>query len=493
METRRPTSTARAVVAGVVLALIAALLAPGFGTAAGASTHTGRDPGSDAWSQVPVNQVAEVCGLDPAMLAAASRGFSGDSFSVVRYGRLCWTGGSRSPDSRYSVYSVTKSFGATLVGMVAARSSLSDTDLVSKWLTSSEMGSINPQARVAHILGATSTSSNLAVDRKGRWAYDTTGSRELNRLVTILNRVIEREPQNFPGVRNVYEFAQREMFDVLGMDNSRWSSGSGFGTGLQSSPNDMARLGLLWLRKGAWDGRQLIEEDYLYRMLHPSFADTNPGYGYMTWLNSATLVSSITGTSPDNQCSPYTTWQQFPHAPFFETTHAYGGSPFALPQQHDIGTAFAAGLGGQYIVVHRGLDLVLTGRNVTGNGQQVLWETVRPALVELDPVYRGNVSAFCNDYRRGSYAPSLISGWGQTPSPDPDPDPTPDPDPDPAPTECVRASTRAHVSADRAVAIWGTAYARGTGESLGSHSYLNYVSIRQVEAGTNAWTRVDSC
>jgi CubicO group peptidase (beta-lactamase class C family) len=417
---------ARIAALGVVVALLAAGLAPGAASATGQTPSNSGvgppeswtvppGPGADPWEPVPRDQVAEVCGLDPDLLEAASAEFA-NAFSVVRYGRLCWTGGGGLPaNSTYGVFSVTKSFGATLVGMVAARSSLSDTDLASDWLTPAQMSggfltpAINPNATVAHMLGTTSTKANLAVDEKGPWTYDLIGSRELNRLIAIINAVIAAEPENFPGVADAQQFAQRELFDVIGMNNSSWG-GTGFGTGLNSSVHDMARLGLLWLRKGNWNGQQLIEEDYVYRMLHPSFADTNPGYGYATWLNSVTMVSTGAGTPNDLQCAPFTTWPEHPHEPFFETTHDYGGSPYDV-QPYDIGVAFAAGLGGQYIVVHRGLDLVLTGRSVSGNGHQRLWNAVRPALVELDPVFQGDEDGFCGQYRASAYAPSLISGW----------------------------------------------------------------------------------
>jgi hypothetical protein len=62
---------------------------------------------------------------------------------------------------------------------------------------------------------------------------------------------------------------------------------------------------------------------------------------------------------------------------------------------------------------------------------------------------------------------------------------------EPPPGECVRASTRAHVSADRAVSIFSRVYARGSGDSLGSLSYFNYVSLRQ--SAPNYWSLVSSC
>ncbi|ABS05574.1 cutinase [Kineococcus radiotolerans] len=68
--------------------------------------------------------------------------------------------------------------------------------------------------------------------------------------------------------------------------------------------------------------------------------------------------------------------------------------------------------------------------------------------------------------------------------------PTPTPTPTPVPTTCVRDSTRDHVAADRAVSLYGRAYARGSRDSLGATSSYNVVSLQQVEGG---WRLVTAC
>jgi hypothetical protein len=76
---------------------------------------------------------------------------------------------------------------------------------------------------------------------------------------------------------------------------------------------------------------------------------------------------------------------------------------------HDTGVFSAQGLGGQFIVGHRGLDLVMVAQNFSGNGGPVgLWEMVRPSLVALDPMFQGNEAAFCEAYGNGNYAPDLL-------------------------------------------------------------------------------------
>jgi len=64
------------------------------------------------------------------------------------------------------------------------------------------------------------------------------------------------------------------------------------------------------------------------------------------------------------------------------------------------------------------------------------------------------------------------------------------PTPTPTPATCVRDSTRAHVAADRAVSLYGYAYARGCRDALGVTSSCTLVSLRQVDGG---WARVAAC
>ena len=69
----------------------------------------------------------------------------------------------------------------------------------------------------------------------------------------------------------------------------------------------------------------------------------------------------------------------------------------------------AIGAGGQYIVGHRGLDIVVVGKNWDGNA---LWEAVLPSVVAADPEFMGDQEAFCEAYSKGEYAPDLIKWEG---------------------------------------------------------------------------------
>jgi CubicO group peptidase (beta-lactamase class C family) len=108
--------------------------------------------------------------------------------------------------------------------------------------------------------------------------------------------------------------------DVDGLKVQSVSGGGHSGGGLFISTRDHARFGLLFLRKGRWNGRQLISEAWIERARRSS--EANASYGYMWWLNRG--QRKVEGLS--------------------ETIF------------------FAAGFGGNYIVVDEEHDLVVVIR-----------------------------------------------------------------------------------------------------------------------------------
>lgn len=422
----------RAAVATVVMVG----LLSGTAVPATASPPAKVGPGADPWDPVPREEVAERCRLDPDLMDEADAILFATPYTVVRYGQLCWSGGyPTGTTTTHQVWSITKTLGGLLVGMVAARSSLDDTDPITDWVDEGDLGAINPEATIAHVLAMTATEEDLSHGAKGPWSYDTFGDREIDVLVGVMNRVIEEEPDAFPGVSNIAEFAQVEVFDRMGMAGSSWPGQSIAGT-MFSTSEDLARLGLLLLRRGIWEGQTLLDERFVYRMTHPAFEDTNTGYGYLTYVNAAENWTYSTGTA-DLTCSPYATWPRHPHAPFFEAPDANGGTPFD-EFGHDIGMAFAAGAGGQRISVHRGLDLVITARDGVVStdpddpgffeGHKSIWTAIRPALVALDPEFGGDEDAFCEAYQRSAHAPDLHDPWSASASQGAAPDDTADED-----------------------------------------------------------------
>jgi CubicO group peptidase (beta-lactamase class C family) len=73
------------------------------------------------------------------------------------------------------------------------------------------------------------------------------------------------------------------------------SGGAHWGGGMFISARDQARLGLLIARGGNWNGRQLLDANWVKAMLTPS--PTNPSYGLLWWLNRAGTYPSAPETA----------------------------------------------------------------------------------------------------------------------------------------------------------------------------------------------------
>jgi len=101
----------------------------------------------------------------------------------------------------------------------------------------------------------------------------------------------------------VPEVFQQEVMDPIGASNSwKWvpytnsyvdlngkmapsvSGGTRWGGGMWIDSWDMARFGYLWLRNGAWNGKQILPQAYVKAALTPSAH--GPDYGYLWWLNT---------------------------------------------------------------------------------------------------------------------------------------------------------------------------------------------------------------
>ena len=389
-----------------LVAATVALALAGCGQVGSDSLQT-VDPGQGPWEPVAADRVAEECGLDPALLRQADATL-GKAWAVIRHGKLCHEYYPSGDDPSSQVYSTTKTLGAVMTGITEFRSRhlerttrktgpLHVDDRVDHWLDSF---TFNPNAQIGHLLGMVAFNEDLNFPNR-QYVYDLDGSREINRLSDILNTVIAQDTEALGA--NLDDFSKRFLFTPLGMNDSTWLDGRPdkiFGWTWASTVRDMARLGLMLLNGGVWNGERVLDEDYVYAMTHPSFEDANTRYGYLLWLRSR-QDPVIFG-----ECAPAAIWPRYPHGSLSPAPDCNYVDPLSCEQQLDVGTWSAVGLFGQYINGHPGLDMILVGKDM-GDGMlpRGLWDAVRPALVALDPMYAGDEDAFCAAYGANVYAP----------------------------------------------------------------------------------------
>ncbi len=364
------------------------------------------DPGTGPWDLIAEAQVQDVCRLDPELLQQVVMR-QDQSFAIVRYGRLCFVSGENASDGPgvSHLFSATKTLGALLTGAVMYQTRdlpqssasmggpLLQWDRMDKWIdltTLPSRGRVNPDATVAHVLGMVGYSDDLSFGQK-RHRYDADGSREINYLIRVIDNVVKQDPQRFGA--DAVEVKDR-LFAKLGFEDSNWGVDF-FGYSWYGSLLDMARLGLLALHGGIYNGERLVDTEYIYNMTHPAFEDGSTRYGYLTWLNGGT-------------CQPRAIHASYPHG-ISEASDCADGN---CDQDNDVGVWSAIGAGGQYIVGHRGLDMVVVGKNWGSGGGEELFDLVLPSIVAADPRFMGDQEAFCEAYARGAYAPDLVKWEG---------------------------------------------------------------------------------
>jgi len=419
-----PTDPGTAAAGGPAVVPVAGAGAAGSGGTAGPAQPAGpddlsvfKDPGKEPWKVVPAAEAAEKCKMDVSKLSGVRLG---SGFAVVRYGQMCF----RNPatDGATAMWSATKTLGATVTGMASWETrmiprtgpktgQLKDTDKATHWLDSV---SYNREAHLAHVLAMVAHESDLSYGKK-KHSYDTVGSVQINTASTMVQRAISQDAARLGN--STAAFAKKFLFDEIGMTDSSWG-GTVYAYSWTGTLGDMARLGNLLIHQGVWSGKRILGADWVYKQTHPAFEDGNTAYGYLTWLVAKEGQTSIgggsfTGGSGTNAgglladpCSPSAVWQRYPHGLSEAKDCTYTMSPCA--QKYDVGVWSAQGLGGQFIVGHPGLDLVIVAKDYSGgDGPAGLWKEIRPAIVAADPMFKGDDAAFCKAYAAGDYAPDL--------------------------------------------------------------------------------------
>ncbi|KAH8886427.1 beta-lactamase/transpeptidase-like protein [Thozetella sp. PMI_491] len=92
--------------------------------------------------------------------------------------------------------------------------------------------------------------------------------------------------------KSLPEFAREALFEPLGISDFEWIKGAdgvpSAASGLRLKAPDLLRIGLMCLRKGEWEGRQVISSSWIEGSLKPSVPiGDGMGYGRLWWVGYA--------------------------------------------------------------------------------------------------------------------------------------------------------------------------------------------------------------
>jgi len=231
------------------------------------------------------------------------------SVMIVRHGHVVAEGwwSPYAPDEPHVLFSLSKSFTSTAVGLAISEGKLSLDDTLVKLFP--EEAPANPsknlsQMRIRDLLRM--SSGQRAEDIRD---FPFTGN------VDLVRTFLEYPVPDIPGTHFVYntpatyilsaavqkvtgqkvrDYLQSRLFDPLGIAPPRWDeSARGVslgGFGLRLRTEEIARFGQLYLQRGQWNGKQVVPADWVEEATSRQTAngsdptsDWNQGYGYQFW------------------------------------------------------------------------------------------------------------------------------------------------------------------------------------------------------------------
>jgi len=227
------------------------------------------------------------------------------SFMLVRHGHVVaeawWS--PEAADKPHVLWSLSKSFTSTAVGLAVAEGKLSIDDTVLKFFPDScpSEPSANLKAmRVRNLL--TMSCGHDAEPKRNEsepWVDTflkhpvphTPGTHFLyNSMGTYMLSAIMQKVTG----QTLLDYLKPRLFAPLGIEKPTWdSSPQGIncgGWGLKIRTEDIAKFGQLYLQKGKWEGKQLIPESWIEQATSKQISnDTNSnpdwtqGYGFQFW------------------------------------------------------------------------------------------------------------------------------------------------------------------------------------------------------------------
>lgn len=210
-----------------------------------------------------------------------------------------WKG--EGPGSTFEVWSTSKSYASTVVGMLIDEGKIESVDdHVSKYIPSWDEDK-KAKVTIRHLLEQTSGLSERGV----------LGAED--QLAASLEAEIETEPGEVSKYNNAAcnvisaivsaaagvdpeQYMREKMWKRIGMDNTSWRRDRAGNVityaGIQSTARDLTRFGLLHLNNGKWDGEQIVSKKWIdaatteqTRLGIGRVANSTSAYGFLWWLD----------------------------------------------------------------------------------------------------------------------------------------------------------------------------------------------------------------
>jgi CubicO group peptidase (beta-lactamase class C family) len=246
--------------------------------------------------------------LAEGLLAIRRNGLDLHSVSIVRDGVMVLDAYFYPYDGEtvHDQASVTKSIMTALIGIAADQSKLRLDDSVLSFFPGRAVANRDAAKERITVRHLTSMSSGLECTS----ANDEQTLHEMEKSPDFVQFTLDRKMTGEPGTRFVYcspgmhllsailqkatgmtalEFARLHLFGPLGIQNVLWpTDAQGFNHGwgdIRLHPHDTAKIGLLWLHHGQWQGRQIVSREWVDSSIRTQVkTGRDDDYGYGWWI-----------------------------------------------------------------------------------------------------------------------------------------------------------------------------------------------------------------
>ena len=227
------------------------------------------------------------------------------SMILVRHGKVVAEGwwAPYDPDSRHELYSLSKSFTSTAVGLAIAEGKLSLDDQVSTFFPDDMPAEPSSQLKAMRIRDlltmSTGHTSEPKFGKSDTWTKTFLGHTVTHKPGTffmyntpatyMLSAIVQKQTGS-----STLEYLKPRLFEPLGIEDPTWgTSPQGIslgGYGLSVRTEDIAKFGQLYLNQGKWGDRQLVPAEWIAAATSRQVSNgSNPasdweqGYGYQFW------------------------------------------------------------------------------------------------------------------------------------------------------------------------------------------------------------------
>jgi CubicO group peptidase (beta-lactamase class C family) len=243
-----------------------------------------------------------------------------DSVSVVRNGYIvldAYIYGNHS-DNNHNIYSCTKSVMSALIGIAIDKGYIKDVNQpVLDFFPKHVAKNLDADKKAMTLENLLTMTTGLQC--RDSYLYKWSGIKLMRRSADWVQFMIDLPIVEAPGARFEYcngasfllsailqeqtgmaalNFAEKHLFVPLGISDVTWPSniqGITIGYGeLYLRPQDMTKIGYLYLNDGLWDGRQIISSQWVKASTRKHTAATLlPGYGYQWWIVSPGIYTAV--------------------------------------------------------------------------------------------------------------------------------------------------------------------------------------------------------